>query len=269
MQLAKQELDVGLVTRNVEAQKRFYGEVMGFTTLPAQPLGELGTQWRFRTGNHLVKVNDFAQTPEENAGGTGKANGIRLLAFILDDLDGVLTRLDAAGIRHSAMPVPEQTPFRVAFSSDADGNALELVGLRRPAGDKLTTRMQIGLTVSSIERSKHFYGEVLGFAQEPEMKLPKSMGVVGNVRYGFVAGKTTIKFWHMGELPTKTGGPGRRTGIRMITAIVDDLDATHEHLRQQDVAIKAPPHDLQGLARVMFAADPDGNWIEFVQAAKS
>jgi glyoxylase I family protein len=269
MQLAKQELDVGLVTRNVEAQKRFYGEVMGFTILPALPLGEMGTQWRFGIGNHLVKVNDFVQTPEENEGGTGKANGIRLLAFILDDLDGVLARLEAAGMRYNAMPVPEETPYRVAFSSDADGNALELVGLKRPAGDKLATRMQIGLTVSDVERSKRFYGDVLGCPQEPEMRLPKSMSVVGNVRYGFVAGKTTIKFWHMGELPTKTGGPGRRTGIRMITAIVDDLDATHEHLRTHDVAIKAAPHDMQGLARVMFAADPDGNWIEFVQASRS
>jgi catechol 2,3-dioxygenase-like lactoylglutathione lyase family enzyme len=106
---------------------------------------------------------------------------------------------------------------------------------------------------------------MLGLAEQPEMKLPRSMGVVGNVRYGFTLGSTTIKFWSRGELPVRTGAPTKRTGIRLMTAFVDDVDATHELLRSRDVPVKVPPHDLAGLARVMFIADPDGNWIELAR----
>jgi catechol 2,3-dioxygenase-like lactoylglutathione lyase family enzyme len=269
MEFTKPQLDVGIATRNAAAASAFYRDLMGFEALPSISLGEMGTQARFRVGDHILKLYDFAKPPEACEGGTEKANGMRLLAFILDDLEAVLARFDAAGHRYNRMKLPDNAPYQVAFASDADGNALELVGLRKPAGDQLKTRLQVGLTVSDIARSRGFYGELLGFPEEPVMKLPASMGVVGNVRYGFIAGGTTIKFWSRGEgLPTQTGAPGRRTGIRLMTAWVGDVDAAHEELRSRGVEIKAAPYDLPGLARVMFAADPDGNWIELASPLK-
>jgi catechol 2,3-dioxygenase-like lactoylglutathione lyase family enzyme len=195
---------------------------------------------------------------------------MRLLAFIFDDLDAVLGRMDAAGHAYRRLDLPPESPFRVAFASDVDGNALELVGLRAPAGERLATRLQIGLTVSDVTRSRHFYGELLGLREEPPMRLPRSMGVVDNTRYGFVLGATTIKLWSRGgELPTWTGAPARRTGIRLMTAFVADVDAAHEELLERGVPIKLAPHDLEGLARVMFVADPDGNWLEIASPARA
>jgi len=232
-------------------------------------MGPLGTQARLSVGGHTLKLYDFAEPPEPTPGGTEKANGMRLLAFLLDDLPAVLARLDAAGHAYQRLSLPEGTPFSVAFSADADGNALELVGLAEPAGEALRARLQIGLTVADVARSRHFYGELLGLREEPEMRLPRSMGVVGDTRYGFVAGRTTIKFWSRGpDLPTWSGAPGRRTGIRLMTAFVDDVDATHERLLARGVTVKVPPGDFQGLARVMFVADPDGNWIELASAPR-
>jgi catechol 2,3-dioxygenase-like lactoylglutathione lyase family enzyme len=265
MQLSKPELDVGLSTRGAEKLHAFYRDLLGLLPLPPLAMGELGSQLRLRVGGHVLKIYDFAEPPEPCEGGTEKAIGMRLLAFVLDDLPAVLARFDAAGHPYRELPVPEGTPYRVAFANDADGNALELVGLRRPAGEQLTTRLQVGLTVSDIERSRHFYGEVLGLPEQPPMKLPASMGVTGNVRYGFTAGGSTIKFWNRGELPVRTGAPGKRTGIRLMTAFVEDVDATHALLQSRGAAIKVAPHDLAGLARVMFVADPDGNWIEFAK----
>jgi glyoxylase I family protein len=263
MQLSKQELDVGVATRDVDAAVSFYRDVLGFEALPRVSMGEVGNMAPLRVGNHVIKLYAFSRAPEQVEGGTDKANGIRLLAFILDDLDAVLARFDAAGLTFSKLELPDSSPLRVAFARDADGNALELVGLRTPAGDRLKTRMQVGLTVADVQRSRRFYGELLGLKEEPEMKLPASMGTVGNVRYGFLLGGTTIKFWSRGELPTKTGAPARYTGLRLITAHVDDADAVHAELAGRGVEIKVPPHDFQGLARVFFVADPDGNWIEF------
>lgn len=268
LQLEKLELDVGIATRDLPRATGFYRDLLGLEQDEPVSMGPLGTQGRLRVGGHTLKLYDFADAPEETPGGTEKANGMRLLAFLLDDLALVLARFDAAGHPYRRLPLPEGTPFSVAFSSDADGNALELVGLAEPAGDRLTARLQIGLTVADIARSRHFYGELLGLREEPEMRLPRSMGVVGDTRYGFVAGRTTIKLWSRGPgLPTWSGAPGRRTGIRVITGIVDDVDATHERLRARGVTVKVPPADFQGQARIMFVADPDGNWIELASAS--
>lgn len=262
MELSRPELDVGIAARDGAAMLAFYRDTMGFAELAPLPMGELGSMQRIGVGGHVLKLYDFKSKPEPSEGGTDKAIGMRLLAFLLDDLDAVLARFDAQKHDYRRMPLPENTPFKVAFASDPDGNALELVGLAKPAGDKLRTRLQIGLTVADIARSRHFYGELLQLKEEPEMKLPKSMGVVGNVRYGFVAGATTIKFWSRGELPVKTGAPGRASGIRLMTAFVADVDAACAELRARGVAIKVEPYDFGELARVAFIADPDGNWIE-------
>jgi glyoxylase I family protein len=266
MQFSKPALDIGIASRNADAAKAFYQDVFGFTSLPDVSMGELGRELCAGCAGHTLRFYDFKKPPEPTEGGTDKANGIRLLAFVLDDLDAVLARMTERSHPFRMLPLPEQTPYRVAFSSDADGNALELVGLRKPAGPELAVRMQIGLTVSDIARSRHFYGELLGLPEEPEMKLPASMGVVGNTRYGFRAGGSTIKFWSRGpDLPTWSGAPGKRTGLRMIVAAVDDVDAAHESLRSRGVAIKVPPQNFGNVARTMMVADPDNNWIEFVK----
>jgi glyoxylase I family protein len=262
MQLSRSELDVGITTRDLAATKTFYKDVLGFTELTALSMGELGQMQRLAVGGHVLKLYDFTRAPERVDGGTDTAIGMRLLAFIVADLDAVLARMDAEGHDYRRLPLPDDAPFRVAFSSDPDGNALELVGVKN-APEAFEPRLQIGLTVADVQRSRQFYGEMLGLKEEPEMKLPASMNTLGNVRYGFILGNTTIKFWGKGELPTKTGAPARFTGIRLITAHVPDTDAVHEQLKARGVAIKLPPHDFEGLARVMFVTDPDGNFIEF------
>jgi catechol 2,3-dioxygenase-like lactoylglutathione lyase family enzyme len=88
-------------------------------------------------------------------------------------------------------------------------------------------------------------------------------------RYGFTWGATTVKMWHLpGELPVQTGAPNSYAGARYFTALVEDLDAVQAELTSKDIPIVVPPFELPGVARLMFAADPDGNWIEFAQAIK-
>lgn len=263
MELIDDELDVSIATPDAARAAAFYRGILGLQELATIEQGALGVRRRLAMGGHRIELLEFARAPEQTEGGTERANGIRLLAFILDDLDGVLARMDEAGHGYRRLPLPEGTPFQVAFSQDADGNALELVGLARPAGDRLTGRLQIGLTVGDIGRSRRFYGEQLGLREEPEMRLPRSMGVVGDTRYGFHAGRTTIKFWSRGpDLPTWSGAPPARTGIRLVTARVADVDAAHAELRARGVDIVQPPAQGDGGARSMFITDPDGNWLE-------
>ena len=120
-----------------------------------------------------------------------------------------------------ALPDSKDRPYSVAFASDPEGNVLELIGLHKPGGDALKTRMQIGLTVADVERSRAFYGQTLGLKEEPVMEIGGNL----KLRYGFVWGSTTVKFWALpgAELPVHSGPPADRAGIRMFTVMVEDL----------------------------------------------
>ena len=226
------------------------------------PFGKGAIQHRFVAGRHLIKVNQYPKLPERERGGVERAIGIRLLAFIVDDLQAVLARSTR---RSQALEDADRSdrPYSVAFTTDPEGNLLELVGLHQPGGDALKTRMQIGLTVADIERSRAFYGQTLGLPEEPVMEVG---GTVGR-RYGFIWGSTTIKFWAIpgAELPVHSGPPADRAGIRMFTVMVEDLAAAHAELVERGVPIAMPPTDLAGMAKIMFITDPDGNWIELAQ----
>jgi catechol 2,3-dioxygenase-like lactoylglutathione lyase family enzyme len=262
--LIKKELDVGLVPTDAEAARTFYREIIGLTEQAPMDMGGGSTQYRFALGNHVIKLNALKDAPARESGGIDRANGIRMLAFYVDDFDALLGRIEKSGRRYSRMATPESANYQLAFAKDADGNMLELIGLKQPGGAALQTRVEIGLTVGETERSRKFYGEVLGLPELPTMQMPG-----GGTRYAFKAGNTTIKFWHQGELPTKTGNPHKRAGLRYYTALVDDLDAVHAELVAKGATIKVAPMNFGGTARIMFVADPDGNWIEFVQAAAS
>jgi catechol 2,3-dioxygenase-like lactoylglutathione lyase family enzyme len=208
-------------------------------------------------------VNRVPKPPQRESGGVEAAIGIRLLALIVDEarFDGIVERLDAAGKRHATFPVGN-APYRVEMTKDPDGTVIELVGLKPVAGVALTNRLQIGLTVADPARSRHFYGELLGLREEPPVEVGGEIGT----RHSFGWGKTTIKFWrYPRELPVRTGEPNSRAGLRSFTGVVADLEAAHAELRAKGIPVTLPPLELPGIARILFFADPDGNWIELAQ----
>ena len=88
----------------------------------------------------------------------------------------------------------------------------------------------------------------------------------GLTRFAFSAGSTTIKFWSKGPLLERFAGPfPDAVGIRFVTFTVDDVDGLARELAQRGARIAIPPIQIAGRARVFFAEDPDGNWIEFAE----
>ena len=111
MKLAKTELDVGINASDPDATRAFYRDVMQFRELPSAPFGKGAMQHRFVVGRHLVKVNQYPTLPERERGGVERAIGMRMLAFFVDDLPSLISRLDSAGRKHSRLAGLEGSPL--------------------------------------------------------------------------------------------------------------------------------------------------------------
>ena len=257
--LLKKQLDIGLVTADAQKARDFYGEVFG---LPEEEpvASSRGTQFRFRAGNQLIKLLDLPQKPPRYPSEMYAGIGYRVMAFFVDDLPALRERILATG-RGVTKPTIVLGKLAISFAKDADGNMLELIGLPEPRGDTLQDRVQIGLTVADVEKSRHFYGEVLGLGEHPQMPMSE-----GLTRFAFSAGSTTIKFWSKGPGLARFAGPfPEAVGIRFVTFTVDDVDGLARELARRGARIAMPLTDIAGRARIFFAEDPDGNWIEFAE----
>ena len=262
MKLTRSQLDVGILASDPKATVAFYRDIVGLEQLPSAALTRGLTQHRVRIGKHLIKINELAELPAAQRGGVERAVGIRLLALVVDDLDTIVQRVQRAGLRYDPAPRAPDAPYQVGFVRDPEGNVVELVGLREPAGSALSTRLQIGMTVSDVERSRDFYGRVLGL----EEQKPLPMGGRFGTRYSFTLGSTVIKFWSLAETPpAQTGAWNAHAGLRLFTAMVEDVDAAHSELVAKGVPIRVAPTNLGTVAKIMFFADPDDNWIELGQ----
>jgi catechol 2,3-dioxygenase-like lactoylglutathione lyase family enzyme len=180
----------------------------------------------------------------------------------VDDLDALIGRLEASGGR-VARGVDLPGKLRIFFAKDADGNMLELIGAEASRDREPRDRMQIGLTVGDAERSRHFYGHVLGLPEDPSVPMPDRM-----TRYAFGVGSSTLKFWSRSEsLPNLAGAIHERVGIRLITIWVCGLDELEKEIeaRGADLVRSATPRPG---ARHFFVRDPDGNWIEFAEETR-
>lgn len=55
---------------------------------------------------------------------------------------------------------------KVGFLADPDGNQIELVGMPAEVDVAALDKVAVGLTVADAERSREFYGRVLGLAED-------------------------------------------------------------------------------------------------------
>jgi len=260
VKLEKPQLDIGLVTSDASKARGFYREILGFREEEPRSFGADAVQYRFRAGQQLIKLMDLPQKPDSHPSGIYDRIGYRVIAVLVDDLPALRKRIHATG-RGTTEPRAIVGDLAISFAKDADGNMLELIGLPEPQGDDLADRLQIGLTVGDVEKSRDFYGRVLELTEQPRLEMGK-----GLTRYAFSAGSTTLKFWCPGDGLPRAGGPiDRAVGIRFVTFSVADLDGLRGDLESRGAHTVVAPTRLANGSRIMFVEDPDGNWIEFAE----
>jgi len=129
VQLAKQLLDAGIVTLDVEAAHRFYGEALGLPLAGEVEIPQYGLVRRYLVGESTLRVFLPFQQPasEGSRDGFASQTGIRYLTLYVSNLEEATAAVAAAGFT-VAVPVRDLRPgVRVSQVEDADGNAVELM----------------------------------------------------------------------------------------------------------------------------------------------
>jgi len=240
-----------------ERMYEFYGDVLGFKQLQTFSVGNGGVA-RFEAGAQQVKLTRRVANREYQGGGVRAATGLRLLTFFFAD-EGALTQ---RFVEHR-LPAPkfELLPgamYRSALVDDPDGQPVELVVVPG-AEQSVLDRIEVGLTVSDLAKSRAFYREFVGLEELPPVRDER----FGTTKYSYRHGATTISLRSFGPLPADTGSGG-------IQYVVSNVELVAELAAERHVTVEQPLQGLRGFdLRTIWLDDPDGITNYFAETRES
>ena len=122
---------VALVTTDVERAAKFYTEKLGFHETARLETTHSGTIIFVSLNGCQVELfgNGRPRGPNESPYG-GEQVGYKHMTLLVDSVDDEHARLKALGVRFFMEPADVESGMRLAFFTDPDGNAIEL--LERP-----------------------------------------------------------------------------------------------------------------------------------------
>ena len=232
----------------------FYGDVLGFAPLDTYDVGSVQVS-RLRFGAAELKLTAREERRHYVAGGPRDATGLRLLGFFFPDQAALEQRF-----RSRDLPVPSFQPLAdsgqsVALLQDPDGQWVQLTVA--PGQDEdFYRRVEVGLTVADLDRSRAFYQDFLGLDALPPMHDP----LFDTQAYRFEYGSTLITLRSFGDdLPADTGSGGMQY-------VVSDIEAVDRLARERKVVVDPSIHGVEGF-RILFVwlDDPDGIINYFAQ----
>lgn len=119
--------------------------------------------------------------------------------------------------------------------------------------------MHFCINVKDIEKSIHFYRDILGLRLARRREVPEN-----NAEIVFMLGEGSdvgIELTHWRDKKDYTAGDY----LDHIALGVEDVEALVEELRKKGVEIAMEPFSLKGSKhKIAFITDPDGIWIELV-----
>jgi catechol 2,3-dioxygenase-like lactoylglutathione lyase family enzyme len=133
MHLAKNVIDVGLSTNDLEPMLRFWQQDIGLRFDHVLPVRRGQKQYRHDAQGSVIKLNHHAEPLPEAA-----PSGYRELIIAREGL---------------------QKPRR---TMDPDGNRVQLV----PPGYDGVTQIAVAMGVRSLNEHRRFYGDILGFPEQ-------------------------------------------------------------------------------------------------------
>jgi catechol 2,3-dioxygenase-like lactoylglutathione lyase family enzyme len=130
---------------------------------------------------------------------------------------------------------------------------------------KLTSPgIDLGIVVTDLDRSLHFYRNQLGLHHEGSNPVPG----VGTM-HRLWAAESMIKLIALDEAPTQgvvAGGlRAGAQGLRYFTFSVVELDELMAELAAAGVPVVRGVTDMGNGVRIAIVEDPDGNHVEFLE----
>jgi catechol 2,3-dioxygenase-like lactoylglutathione lyase family enzyme len=225
-----------------ERMYAFYRDVLGL-----EQLTTFGAVARFQAGASEFKLTRRVGRRSYQPGGVRDATGLRLVSFFFPEERALVARFVSHGL-----PAPEfQTDAvknrRVAIVQDPDGQPVELVVV--PNTPQVLDRIEVGLTVADIEKSRTFYRGFVGLEELPPYDDPR----FGTRTYPFRHGSTTINLRSFGAgLPADTGSGG-------IQYVVSNVNRVDELAKARRIVIDQPlTSATEASLRTVWLDDPDG-----------
>ena len=233
---------------SVDAAKvfEFYGQALGLKALGTFSDVGAGGVSRFRAGAQELKLTRRVENRQYADGGVRDATGLRLVTFFFPNEQELVARFEKLGY---AKPVFKTLAGRrVALAYDPDAQPVEIV-IEENQPTEAYNRIEVGLTVSNLEKSRDFYRSFVGL----EELAPREDPLFDTTIYGFRHGPVTINLRHFDRpLPRDTGSGG-------IQYVVSDVDSVNELAIKRGVTVETPLSNLSGYSlRTVWLNDPDG-----------
>jgi lactoylglutathione lyase len=120
------------------------------------------------------------------------------------------------------------------------------------------------INVTNMERSLKFYSEVLGLQLRSRREIKETNAEIAHMTVPEGGGELELTWWR----DKKEYSEGDQ--LDHIAFAVEDMDAAMSGFKRKGVVIAREPYKLSGgRSRIAFIKDPDGSWIELIEAAKA
>lgn len=130
--IAKQSIDLGIVTTNGEAMVAFYRDVLGLKYLRQMPMpiGKGGVMHMLACGETVIKIVVLPEVPARAApGGIPGASGYRYWTITVSNIGELVAACEKAGARIAVGERELRPGVRIAIVEDPDGNQVEFLQL--------------------------------------------------------------------------------------------------------------------------------------------
>jgi catechol 2,3-dioxygenase-like lactoylglutathione lyase family enzyme len=123
--------------------------------------------------------------------------------------------------------------------------------------------IDLGIVTTNGDAMLAFYRDLLGLDYKGQMPMPGGAGTM----HRMMCGDSLIKLVVMPSLPAAAapGGIQGASGYRYWTITVGNLTEMVKACTDAGVKVVWTEREIRPGVRIAMVADPDGNWVEFLQ----
>ena len=124
------------------------------------------------------------------------------------------------------------------------------------------TSIDLGIVTTNGEAMLVFYRDLIGLKVQGQMPMPG-----GGTMHRLLCGDSLIKLVVVPTSPAAAapGGIQGGAGYRYWTITVTNLTAMVQSCTEAGASVVWPEREIRPGVRIAMVADPDGNWVEFLQ----